>query len=194
MKVIKFWKPFNVLTQFTDKDGRKTLADYIKIPRIYAAGRLDYDSEGLLILTDDGGLNARLTQPKYEHPKTYWAQVERIPTPEALQTLRDGVTLSDGITRPALVKVMEDEPRVPERSEPIRFRKNVPTAWIELTISEGRNRQVRRMTAAVGHPTLRLVRWAIGNVTLNGVSEGRWEDLMPNELVELERSIKKRNV
>jgi pseudouridine synthase len=194
MKVIKFWKPFNVLTQFTDKDGRKTLADYIKIPRIYAAGRLDYDSEGLLILTDDGGLNARLTQPKYEHPKTYWAQVERIPTPEALQTLRDGITLSDGVTRPALVKVMEDEPRVPERSEPIRFRKNVPTAWIELTISEGRNRQVRRMTAAVGHPTLRLVRWAIGNVTLNGVSEGRWEDLMPNELVELERSIKKRNV
>jgi 23S rRNA pseudouridine2457 synthase len=190
MKVIKFWKPFNVLTQFTDKDGRKTLADYIKVPHIYAAGRLDYDSEGLLILTDDGGLNARMTQPKYEHPKTYWAQVERIPTPEALQALRDGVTLSDGVTRKALVKVMEDEPRLPERSEPIRFRKNVPTAWIELTITEGRNRQVRRMTAAVGHPTLRLVRWAIGNVTLNGVSEGRWEDLMPNELVELERSIK----
>jgi pseudouridine synthase len=192
MRVIKFWKPYKVLTQFTDKEGRKTLADYIKVPNIYAAGRLDYDSEGLLILTDDGTLNSQLTQPKYEHPKTYWAQVENIPTKEALQKLREGVELSDGLTRPATVKLMRDEPRLNERSEPIRFRKNIPTAWIEITISEGRNRQVRRMTAAVGHPTLRLVRWAIGDVTLNGVSEGRWEELFPNEIIALQRSIKKR--
>jgi pseudouridine synthase len=192
MRVIKFWKPYKVLTQFTDKEGRKTLADYIKVPNIYAAGRLDYDSEGLLILTDDGTLNSQLTQPKYEHPKTYWAQVENIPTKESLQKLREGVELSDGVTRPATVKLMRDEPRLNERSEPIRFRKNIPTAWIEITISEGRNRQVRRMTAAVGHPTLRLVRWAIGDVTLNGVSEGRWEELFPNEIIALQRSIKKR--
>jgi pseudouridine synthase len=192
MRVIKFWKPYKVLTQFTDKEGRKTLADYIKVPNIYAAGRLDYDSEGLLILTDDGTLNSQLTQPKYEHPKTYWAQVENIPTKEALQKLREGVELSDGLTRLATVKLMRDEPRLNERSEPIRFRKNIPTAWIEITISEGRNRQVRRMTAAVGHPTLRLVRWAIGDVTLNGVSEGRWEELFPNEIIALQRSIKKR--
>lgn len=190
MRVIKFWKPFQVLTQFTDKTGRPTLADFIQIPNVYAAGRLDYDSEGLLILTDDGRLNARLTQPKYEHPKTYWAQVERIPSKQALNKLRTGLELSDGLTRPAEVNVMEQAPRVPERSVPIRFRINVPTCWLEITISEGRNRQVRRMTAAIGHPTLRLVRWAVGNVTLNGIAEGRWEDLMSSEMLELERSIK----
>lgn len=192
MRVIKFWKPFQVLTQFTDPSGRRTLADFIKIPGIYAAGRLDYDSEGLLILTDDGGLNAQLTNPRYEHPKTYWVQVERVPDANALYKLRQGVELSDGITRPAEVNLMKDEPRLPERSVPIRFRKNVPTAWLEMTITEGRNRQVRRMTAAVGHPTLRLVRWAIGDVTLNGLSEGRWDDLLPSEIIALQRSIKKR--
>ncbi len=190
MKIIKFWKPFNVMTQFTDKEGRATLADFIKVPNIYAAGRLDYDSEGLLILTDDGGLNSRLTQPKYEHPKTYWAQVERMPDKQALKTLREGVQLSDGLTRPAEVELLIDPPRVPERSVPIRFRINVPTCWLQITLTEGRNRQVKRMTAAVGHPTVRLVRWAVGNITLNGLTEGRWEDLEASEMIELQRSIK----
>jgi len=190
MKIIKFWKPFNVMTQFTDKAGRATLADFIKIPNIYAAGRLDYDSEGLLILTDDGGLNSRLTQPKYEHPKTYWAQVERMPDKQALNQLRAGVQLSDGLTRPADVELLIDPPRLPERSVPIRFRINVPTCWLQITLTEGRNRQVKRMTAAVGHPTVRLVRWAVGTVTLNGLSEGRWEDLEASEMIELQRSIK----
>lgn len=192
MRAIRFWKPYKVLTQFTDKDGRGTLAKYINIPRIYAAGRLDYDSEGLLLLTDDGKLNHLLTDPKFEHPKTYWVQVERIPSQEALQQLRDGVMLSDGMTRPAQVSLMVDLPRLPDRSEPIRYRVNVPTAWLAVTITEGRNRQVRRMTAAVGHPTLRLVRWAIGSITLGGLAEGMWEDLQPYEMIDLQRNIKRR--
>lgn len=190
MRIIKFWKPSHVLTQFTDKDGRDTLAKYVQIPNIYAAGRLDYDSEGLLILTDDGRLNGRLTQPRYEHPKTYWAQVEQMPNKQALAKLRAGVELSDGLTRPALVTLLEEAPRLPPRTVPIRVRATIPTSWLEITITEGRNRQVRRMTAAIGHPTLRLVRWAVGNVTLNGLTEGRWEDLVSSELLDLERSIK----
>jgi 23S rRNA pseudouridine2457 synthase len=192
MRVIRFWKPYKVLTQFTDKEGRDTLAKYVKIPHLYAAGRLDYDSEGLLILTDNGTLQNQLTDPKFEHPKTYWAQVERIPDEAALQTLRDGVDLSDGRTRPAQARLLELPPSVPSRAEPIRHRENVPTAWLELRITEGRNRQVRRMTAAVGHPTLRLIRWAVGDITLAGLSEGKWEDVPPHELIALQRSIKKR--
>jgi 23S rRNA pseudouridine2457 synthase len=173
-RILRFWKPYGVLTQFTDPQGRSTLADYINIPGIYAAGRLDHDSEGLLLLTDSGALNARLTQPQYAHPRTYWAQVERVPDEAALQQLRTGLDLKDGRTRPAIVRLIQT-PNLPERPVPIRFRKNVPTVWLELTLTEGRNRQVRRMTAAVGHPTLRLVRWAIGSVTLAGLQPGQWE-------------------
>lgn len=192
MKVIRFWKPYKVLTQFTDKDGRDTLAKYIKLPNVYPAGRLDYDSEGLLILTDNGTFQHQLTDPKFEHPKTYWAQVERIPTEEALAQLRAGVMLKEGMTRPAKVTLMEQDPRVPSRSEPIRYRENIPTAWLEITITEGRNRQIRRMTAAAGHPTLRLVRWSVGDVTLAGLGEGKWDDVDPVDLLGLQRSIKRR--
>ncbi len=161
-QIIRFWKPYDVLTKFTDGQGRPTLANYIKMPGIYAAGRLDNDSEGLLLLTNSGALNARLTNPVYEHPRTYLVQVERIPDEEALQRLRKGVMLNDGPTRPASVELLSTPPNLPERDVPIRYRKSVPTAWLALTLTEGRNRQVRRMTAAVGYPTLRLVRWAIG--------------------------------
>jgi 23S rRNA pseudouridine2457 synthase len=182
MRVLRFWKPYNVLTKFTDAEGRPTLADYIQIPGVYAAGRLDMDSEGLLLLTDSGALNARLTQPHFAHPRTYWAQVERIPDETSLQRLCDGVELNDGLTRPAQVELLPDTPLIngqplPPRSVPIRERKTVPTAWLQLTLTEGRNRQVRRMTAAVGHPTLRLVRWAIGSITLEGLQEGAWQIL-----------------
>lgn len=190
MRVIRFWKPFNVLTQFTDKDGRATLADYMDIAGVYAAGRLDYDSEGLLLLTDNGTLNARLTQPQYAHPRTYLAQVERIPDEAALQKLREGILLNDGITRPAQVSILPAEPDLPERPVPIRYRKNVPTAWLQLTLTEGRNRQVRRMTAAVGHPTLRLVRIAIGTVTLEDLQPGTWQYLTQDEIQQLRQVLK----
>ncbi|MEL6150722.1 MAG: pseudouridine synthase [Chloroflexota bacterium] len=180
MKVYRFWKPYDVLTQFTDAEGRPTLADYIDVSGIYAAGRLDKDSEGLLILTDDGELNARLTQPKYEHPRTYFVQVERIPDEDALKQLSKGVVIKGKKTRPAKAHLLEEPPKLPERPVPIRYRKNVPTAWLELTLIEGRNRQVRRMTAAIGHPTLRLVRVAIGDITL--------DQMQPGELVRLSRS------
>jgi 23S rRNA pseudouridine2457 synthase len=190
VRVIRFWKPFNVLTQFTDRSEppRRTLADYIRIPDIYAAGRLDYDSEGLLILTDSGALNARLTQPKFAHPRTYWVQVERVPDEAALRQLREGVLLNDGRTLPTRVELLPAPPELPERDPPVRFRKNVPTAWLSLTLTEGRNRQVRRMTAAVGYPTLRLVRWAVGTITLDGLREGEWRDLTPAEIQALQNS------
>ncbi|KXK22726.1 MAG: pseudouridine synthase [Chloroflexi bacterium OLB15] len=184
MRLIRFWKPYGVLTKFTDSEGRPTLADYIDAPGLYAAGRLDLDSEGLLLLTDSGAFNARLTQPKYRHLRTYWVQVERIPDETALDKLRQGVLLKDGMTLPALARMLDAPPQIdgkplPERSVPIRFRKNVPTAWIELSLIEGRNRQVRRMTAAVGFPTLRLVRWSIGEgaslISLSGLQPGEWQ-------------------
>lgn len=180
-KIIKFWKPYGVLTKFTDAEGRPTLADYIDLPDIYAAGRLDMDSEGLLLLTDSGRVNTRLTDPRFGHPRTYWAQVERVPSEEALDQLRKGVQLKDGLTRPAKAALLGQPPDLPERPVPVRFRKNVPTAWIQLTLTEGRNRQVRRMTAAVGHPTLRLVRWAVGDVTLEGLQPGEWRELNADE-------------
>jgi pseudouridine synthase len=182
MQVIRFWKPYNVLAQFTDAQGRPTLADYISAHGIYAAGRLDYDSEGLLLLTDSGPLNARLTQPPYGHPRTYLVQVERLPDQAALQKLREGLDLKDGRTRPAQADLLAVPPDFPERTVPIRFRKNVPTAWLRLTLSEGRNRQVRRMTAAVGYPTLRIVRWSIGTITLEGLQPGQWLPLDPAEV------------
>lgn len=187
-QIIRFWKPYNVLTQFTDKDGRPTLSNYIAIPNVYAAGRLDFDSEGLLLLTDSAWLKTRLTDPKFEHPRTYLVQIERIPDDAALQRLREGVELNDGRTRPAQVELMKTAPDLPERPVPIRYRKNVPDCWLKLTLTEGRNRQVRRMTAAVGHPTLRLVRWSIGPITLEGLQPGAWKPLSKNEENQLWKS------
>jgi 23S rRNA pseudouridine2457 synthase len=182
--VILFWKPYRVLTTFTDEtgQGRPCLKDFIQIPDVYAAGRLDRDSEGLLLLTNDGELQHRLTNPRYGHPRTYWAQVEGIPTDEALNRLRRGVEIQGYRTRPASVRLIEGEPRLPPRDPPIRERRSIPTSWIELTLTEGRNRQVRRMTAAVGFPTLRLVRVAIGPLTMQGLEPGRWRDLSPAEI------------
>lgn len=180
-RYVAFFKPYDVLTQFTDEAGRATLKQFIPIERIYAVGRLDRDSEGLLLLTDDGGLAHRLTDPRFEHTKTYLAQVERIPSELALNALRAGVQLNDGMTRPADVELLADDPVLPERPVPIRVRKNVPTAWIRLVLREGRNRQVRRMTAAVGHPTLRLVRVGIGPVLLGDLQPGQWRELSPTE-------------
>ena len=191
-RTLRLWKPYGVLTKFTDAGGRPTLADYVNVAGVYAAGRLDLDSEGLLILTDDARLNSRLTEPRYHHPRTYWAQVERIPDDAALEHLRRGVMLSDGPTRPARARLLDGEPQVngaplPPRPVPIRERKAVPTAWLELTLTEGRNRQVRRMTAAVGYPTLRLVRWSVSGVTLDGLTPGAWQDLTAAELTRLRK-------
>ncbi|HEY2156085.1 MAG TPA: pseudouridine synthase [Isosphaeraceae bacterium] len=187
-RTIAFFKPYDVLTQFTDEAGRATLKRYIPLPGLYPVGRLDRDSEGLLLLTDDGRLAHRLTDPKYEHPKTYLVQVEKVPTPEAIESLRRGVVLNDGPTRPAEAERLADPPDLPERPVPIRFRKNVPTAWLRLTIREGRNRQVRRMTAAVGFPTLRLVRVGVGPVGLGGLAPGEWRELTGEEQKALDRT------
>ena len=178
-RVILLNKPFGVLSQFTDKGSegstRPTLSAYVDVPGVYPAGRLDRDSEGLLVLTDDGRLQAQIADPKFKKPKTYLVLVERIPDESALQALRDGVTLKDGKTRPAEVRRI-DPPALWERDPPVRYRKSVPDCWLELTIREGRNRQVRRMSAAVGHPTLRLVRWSVGDWTLDGIESGAWRD------------------
>lgn len=171
--VILFNKPYLVLSQFTDCEGRPTLADYITLPAVRPAGRLDYDSEGLLVLTDDGALQSRIADPKHKLDKTYWVQVEGVPDEAALQRLRRGVELRDGTTAPAQARLMA-EPEIWARTPPIRYRAAIPTRWLELTIREGRNRQVRRMTATVGHPTLRLIRYAVGPWTLNGLAPGEW--------------------
>lgn len=184
-RYLKVFKPYDVLTQFTDASGRPTLKDFVPITGVYPVGRLDRDSEGLLLLTDDGGLAHRLTDPRFGHPRTYLVQVERLPSPEALEALRRGVTLNDGPTLPAEAELLADEPALPPRPVPIRFRKNVPTAWLRLVLREGRNRQVRRMTAAVGHPTLRLVRVAIGPITLDDLQPGQWRDLTREEVASL---------
>ncbi len=176
-KIVLFNKPFNTLCQFTGEPGDTTLSDFIDIPGIYAAGRLDKDSEGLLVLTDDGQLQHRITDPKHKQEKVYWVQVEGLPDESALSQLATGVKLKDGVTRPAKVRLIE-EPEIWERTPPVRFRKNIPTQWIELKIKEGKNRQVRRMTAAVGHPTLRLVRMAVGRWQLDGLAPGEFKLIM----------------
>ncbi len=176
-QLILFNKPWGVLSQFTDEgSGHPTLAGYIDVPGVYPAGRLDRDSEGLLLLTDDGRLQARIADPRHKVAKTYWVQVEGEPDAAALAALRTGVRLKDGLTQPALAERI-DPPAIWPRDPPVRFRKSVPDCWIAVTITEGRNRQVRRMTAAVGHPTLRLVRWRVGNWTLDGVAPGTWREV-----------------
>src|SRR6185312_12133829 len=172
-QIILFNKPYGVLSQFNGSNPAETLADYISMPNFYAAGRLDKDSEGLLILTNDGQLQHRLANPRFKCEKTYWIQIEGVPTKEALMKLQQGVLLKDGITRPAKVKILS-EPIIWSRVPPIRFRKNIPTTWLEIKITEGRNRQVRRMTAAVGYPTLRLIRVAIGSWQLGKLQPGEW--------------------
>ncbi len=175
-RILLFNKPYGVICQFSPDGMHPTLADYIALPGFYPAGRLDTDSEGLLLLTDDGGLQHRITDPRHKLPKTYWVQVEGIPDEAALGQLRRGVKLPDFTTLPARVRLMDEPAGLWPRNPPIRERKNIPVSWLELTIREGKNRQVRRMTAAVGHPTLRLIRAAIGDWTLGGLEPGAWRE------------------
>jgi 23S rRNA pseudouridine2457 synthase len=176
-RILLFNKPWGVLTQFTDREGRPTLADYIQVPGVHPAGRLDRDSEGLVVLTDDGRLQARLSDPRHHVSKTYWVQVEGVPEETRLDELRAGVELRDGLTRPAGVERI-DPPEIGSRDPPIRVRRHIPTSWLAITLTEGRNRQVRRMTAAVGHPTLRLVRYRVASWTLDGIPPGQYLEVV----------------
>ncbi|HVH07042.1 MAG TPA: pseudouridine synthase [Myxococcota bacterium] len=186
-RVIALWKPYGFLSQFTAEGSHPGLADLVPVPGVYAAGRLDHDSEGLLVLTDDGDLAHALTDPRFAHPRTYWAQVENVPDAAALRAIAAGVLVQGRRTQPAGARLLEGEAPLPPRPVPIRFRKAIPTAWVELTLAEGRNRQVRRMTAAVGHPTLRLVRVAIGALRLLdlGIAPGGWHELTSAEAAAL---------
>jgi 23S rRNA pseudouridine2457 synthase len=170
-------KPFGVVCKFTPEPGRRTLADYVPVRGVYPAGRLDTDSEGLLLLTDDGTLQARIASPRHKLSKVYWAQVERVPTDEALAALRGGVDLGDFVAKPAGARLIDEPAGLWPRDPPIRYRAQIPTAWLELTLREGKNRQVRRMTARVGFPTLRLVRAAIGEIGLAGLTPGAWREV-----------------
>jgi 23S rRNA pseudouridine2457 synthase len=176
-RIILFNKPYGVLSQFTSESGHPGLKDYIPMPGVYAAGRLDADSEGLLILTDDGTLQHCLAHPKHKQPKTYWVQVEGIPTDTAMEQLRQGVDLGDFVTQPAEVRAMPEPEGLWPRDPPVRFRKNIPTSWLEIVLVEGKNRQVRRMTAKAGFPTLRLVRWRIGDWSVADLAPGDWKIL-----------------
>ena len=185
-RYIIFHKPYGVLSQFTQESPKHiTLKEYIDVPDVYAVGRLDWDSEGLLLLTNDGQLQHRLAHPRFGHQRTYWAQVERIPDLDAIYKLQSGVEIQDYRTRPAQVRLLLEEPSIVQRIPPIRFRKNIPTAWLEMTLTEGKNRQVRRMTAAVGFPTLRLIRISIGNIQLDDLSPGQWRELTSLEVTRL---------
>lgn len=184
-RTLVFNKPYGVLPCFTDPAGRPTLADFVAVPGVYAAGRLDRDSEGLMVLTSDGALAHYITDPRHNLPKVYLAQVERVPDDAAVKRLRQGILLKGTRTRAAEVQVLTDEPAFPDRPVPIRFRKSVPTAWLRVTLREGMNRQVRRMTAAVGHPTVRLIRIAIGPVALGDLQPGQWRDLTPREIAQI---------
>ena len=177
-------KPFNVISQFS---GERSLSTFVGVADVYPVGRLDADSEGLLLLTSDGAMQHRLSDPEFGHPRTYLAQVEGVPTEVALEQLRLGVTVQDYVSRPAQARMLTEEPAFLPRDPPVRFRKSIPTSWIELTLTEGRNRQVRRMTAKVGFPTLRLVRVAIGSLHLGGLAPGQWRDLTSEELRSLTR-------
>lgn len=176
-RLILFNKPYGVLTQFSGLAGRSTLADYIPIPKVYAAGRLDADSEGLVVLTDDGAVQARIADPRHKLAKIYRVQVEGLPTDEALQQLVRGVDLGDFITRPCQVHRIVEPPGLWQRNPPIRYRAAIPTSWLEIVLREGKNRQVRRMTAKVGFPTLRLIRWTVGDWTLAGLLPGQWREI-----------------
>jgi 23S rRNA pseudouridine2457 synthase len=187
-RYILFHKPYGVVSQFSGEESRCTLKDFIDVPGVYPVGRLDHDSEGLMLLTDDGWVQHRLTDPRFGHPRTYWAQVEGIPDDRALQQeLSRGIRIRDYQTLPAKARLLPSEPLFPPRHPAIRFRKNIPTAWIEITLTEGRNRQVRRMTAALGYPTLRLVRVAIGDLRLEGLASGQRRDLTSAEVAGLRR-------
>jgi 23S rRNA pseudouridine2457 synthase len=187
MRYILLNKPFEVLTQFTDEQGRATLKDFVAVPGVYPVGRLDFDSEGLLLLTDDKQLQHRLSDPRYKVPKTYWAQVEGHPTEAALQQLREGVQIKEGFTLPAEVQALPDDATADlwPRNPPIRYRASIPTSWLAITISQGMNRQVRKMCAAVNLPCLRLVRQALGDLSLAGLAPGQWRDLTTEEIVAL---------
>jgi 23S rRNA pseudouridine2457 synthase len=187
-RTLAFNKPYGVLPSFTDTAGRSTLAEFVSVPGVYAAGRLDLDSEGLMLLTSDGALAHYITDPQHKVSKTYLAQVERVPDDTALERLRRGVLIKGQRTRPAQVQVLPDAPRLPDRPVPIRFRKSVPTAWLQITIQEGMNRQVRKMTAAVGHPTLRLVRIAIGPIALRDLQPGHCRGLTQREIAQIRSS------
>lgn len=175
-------KPFRVLTRFTAEDGKATLKDFVAAPGMYPAGRLDYDSEGLVLLTNWGVLQARLANPNWKAPKTYLVQVEGVPEQSAIRRLQSGVDLSDGPTLPAQASLIDEPAWVWPRDPPIRFRQSIPTQWLSLTLREGRNRQVRRMTAAVGHPTLRLIRWSVGPWTIEGLQPGEWREVQRQEV------------
>ena len=194
-RYLLFYKPFDVLSQFTDNSQppRQTLKDYVPVRSVYPVGRLDHDSEGLMLLTSHGALQHRLSDPKFQHPRTYWVQVEHVPSEADLEPLRRGIQIQGYHTRPAQIALLDQEPDFPPRDPPIRVRKNIPTCWLEITLTEGHNRQIRRMTAAIGFPTLRLVRVAISHLRLEGLQPGQWRDLTSVELAPLLSELRSSN-